>query len=92
MEHYEIAGYGTVAAWARVLGLEDVVELLEQTLQEEKAADEKLTEVNADIIAEAGAEVTSSEEEDEGEAVGAGPQKKGSSNRSSDSKSKRRTG
>ncbi len=92
VEHYEIAGYGTVTAWARVLGLEDVAELLEQTLEEEKAADAKLTEVNGDIIAEAGAEVSGNEEE-EGETVGAGSaQRKGSSNKSSDSKSKRRTG
>jgi len=90
VEHYEIAGYGTVTAWARVLGLEDVAELLEQTLEEEKAADEKLTEVNGDIIAEAGAAASS---EEEGETVGAGSaQRKGSSNKSSDSKSKRRTG
>src|SRR5882672_2809111 len=41
VEHYEIAGYGTVCAWARSLGLEDVADLLDQTLAEEKAADEK---------------------------------------------------
>jgi ferritin-like metal-binding protein YciE len=95
VEHYEIAGYGTVTAWARALGLEDVAELLEQTLEEEKAADEKLTEVNGEIIAEAGAAANSSQEEDleaEGATVGTGAQRKGSSNKSSDSKSKRRTG
>ena len=95
VEHYEIAGYGTVTAWARVLGLEDVAELLEQTLEEEKAADEKLTEVNGDIIAEAGAAVSGDEDEEaEGETVGAGSaQRKGSSNKSaSDSKSGRKTG
>jgi ferritin-like metal-binding protein YciE len=42
-EHYEIAAYGTVMAWAKVLGLNDVAELLDQTLEEEKAADEKLS-------------------------------------------------
>ncbi len=93
VEHYEIAGYGTVAAWSRALGLENVAELLEQTLEEEKAADEKLTEVAGGIIAEAGA-AASSDEEEEGDTVGVGSaQKKGSSNRSSpDNKSKRRTG
>jgi ferritin-like metal-binding protein YciE len=42
-EHYEMAAYGTVMAWAKVLGLTDVAELLDQTLEEEKAADEKLS-------------------------------------------------
>ncbi len=42
-EHYEIAAYGTARAFARQLGNEYVVELLEQTLDEEKAADQKLT-------------------------------------------------
>jgi ferritin-like metal-binding protein YciE len=48
-EHYEIAAYGTVAAWAEGLGLTDAAELLRETLDEEKAADETLT-----AIAEAG--------------------------------------
>ena len=48
-EHYEIAAYGTVAAWAEGLGLSDAAELLRETLDEEKAADETLT-----TIAEAG--------------------------------------
>src|SRR6187399_1142504 len=43
VEHYEMAGYGTAAAIARKLGHDDVAELLEATLQEEKATDEKLT-------------------------------------------------
>lgn len=53
VEHYEIAGYGTVSAWARSLGLDDVAELLEATLSEEKEADEKLTQVAGDVLAEA---------------------------------------
>jgi ferritin-like metal-binding protein YciE len=44
-EHYEIAAYGTVAAWAEGLGLTDAAELLRETLDEEKAADETLTEL-----------------------------------------------
>jgi len=93
VEHYEIAGYGTVAAWSRALGLDEVAELLEQTLEEEKAADRKLSEVADGIIAEAVAAESKDEEEEQGETVGVGSaQKKGSSNKSSDSKSKRRTG
>lgn len=45
VEHYEIARYGTLIEWANQLGLADVVPLLEQTLQEEKATDEKLTKL-----------------------------------------------
>jgi ferritin-like metal-binding protein YciE len=50
VEHYEIAGYGTAIAHARLLGLEDVVEVLEATLEEEKAADQKLTEVAETVV------------------------------------------
>jgi len=42
-EHYEMAAYGTLVAWARALGLDDAADLLQQTLDEEKAADEKLS-------------------------------------------------
>jgi ferritin-like metal-binding protein YciE len=42
-EHYEIAAYGTLVAWARAMGHAEAAELLEETLNEEKAADEKLT-------------------------------------------------
>ncbi len=42
-EHYEIAAYGTMVAWAKVMGHDGVAGLLQETLDEEKAADEKLT-------------------------------------------------
>src|SRR5690606_6673512 len=42
-EHYEIAAYGTLCALARQLGYDDALPLLEATLQEEKATDDKLT-------------------------------------------------
>jgi ferritin-like metal-binding protein YciE len=48
-EHYEMAAYGTLVAWARAMGHDEAAALLEETLDEEKAADEKLT-----TIAEAG--------------------------------------
>jgi len=48
-EHYEIAAYGTLIAWAKALGHSDAVGRLGSILEEEKAADEKLT-----ILAEAG--------------------------------------
>jgi ferritin-like metal-binding protein YciE len=45
VEHYEITRYGTLIAWARELGREDCASELEATLEEEKAADSKLTEI-----------------------------------------------
>jgi ferritin-like metal-binding protein YciE len=43
VEHYEMTRYGTLIAWAKLLGRADCASLLEQNLQEEKAADSKLT-------------------------------------------------
>ncbi len=45
VEHYEIATYGTLRAWAEDLDLTDAVELLDATLEEEAAANEKLTSI-----------------------------------------------
>jgi ferritin-like metal-binding protein YciE len=45
VEHYEISRYGTLATWARELGLKDAVKLLEQTLAEESKTDETLTKI-----------------------------------------------
>ena len=50
VEHYEIAAYGTAIAHARLLELDDIVALLEGTLEEEKAADRKLTEVAESVV------------------------------------------
>jgi ferritin-like metal-binding protein YciE len=63
-EHYEMAAYGTVVAWARTLELEQVALLLAQTLEEEKAADEKLSD-----LAEAGINESAMEAEDEEDEV-----------------------
>ncbi|MGA8443244.1 MAG: ferritin-like domain-containing protein [Candidatus Sulfotelmatobacter sp.] len=53
VEHYEIAGYGTVIAYADLLGESEQASLLRETLEEEKATDEKLTELAKEINAEA---------------------------------------
>src|SRR6187399_2067518 len=45
VEHYEMAAYGTLVAWAEAMGHTEAAELLEQTLDEEKAADKKLTSI-----------------------------------------------
>jgi ferritin-like metal-binding protein YciE len=68
VEHYEIGSYGTAAAWARLLGMDEVVSLLEQTLEEEKATDKKLTalaeqEVNLSAASEGREEEQEEEEE-----------------------------
>lgn len=45
IEHYEMARYGTLVAWARQLGMMEACELLEKTLEQEKKADAKLNEI-----------------------------------------------
>lgn len=50
VEHYEIASYGTLRKFAETLGLNDVVKLLQATLEEEKTADQKLTQVSLSVI------------------------------------------
>lgn len=52
VEHYEIASYGSLQAWAEVLGEDEAVDLLEQTLQEEKATDDKLNGVAQSVNAQ----------------------------------------
>src|SRR5918994_2500931 len=44
-EHYEMAAYGTLVAWARAMGHDEAADLLQQTLDEEKATDEKLSAI-----------------------------------------------
>jgi ferritin-like metal-binding protein YciE len=50
VEHYEISRYGTLKAWAQELGLDDAAELLQETLDEEEATDEALTEIAKSAI------------------------------------------
>jgi len=50
VEHYEIATYGTLKTFAETLGLEDIATLLKATLEEEKGADEKLTEIAVVVV------------------------------------------
>lgn len=90
-EHYEMAAYGTLVAWARAMGHDDAAELLQETLDEEKAADEKLNELAEGGINEQaaqGAHQGEGEEEEEEEPVGAGA--RGSSSRRASSSSRRR--
>src|SRR5438874_2686607 len=50
VEHYEIASYGTARTWANVLGKSDVASLLEETLDEEKETDQKLTSIAESMV------------------------------------------
>ena len=50
VEHYEIATYGSLASFARNLGLQDAAALLQETLNEEKKADAKLTQIGEEIM------------------------------------------
>jgi ferritin-like metal-binding protein YciE len=45
VEHYEMTRYGTLIAWAKELGRDDCASILQQTLEEEKATDQKLTQI-----------------------------------------------
>jgi ferritin-like metal-binding protein YciE len=67
VEHYEIAAYGTLCAWAKVMGHEDAAALLEETLDEEKAADEALTALAEGGINEEAADAGHAGENDETE-------------------------
>ena len=71
IEHYEIATYGTLAAFAQTLGEEDALALLQQTLEEEKEADTMLTDVAYNNInfEAASDEDENDEDEDEDEEV-----------------------
>jgi ferritin-like metal-binding protein YciE len=53
VEHYEIAAYGTVRTWARLLGYQEAEQLLQETLEEEKETDQKLNELAEGINVEA---------------------------------------
>ena len=50
VEHYEIAGYGTARTYAEMLGLDEAVQLLQQTLEEEKETDAKLTRLAEGMV------------------------------------------
>ena len=64
VEHYEITAYGSLMAWAKVLGLKDALSLLGENEQEEKAADKKLTAIAQSGINQAAAAGQESEEEE----------------------------
>jgi ferritin-like metal-binding protein YciE len=54
VEHYEISRYGTLRTWAEELGFDDAVKLLHETLDEEEATDEALTEIAETVVNQEG--------------------------------------
>lgn len=74
VEHYEVAAYGTAKAMAEKLGMGDVTELLNETLEEEEEADKKLTEVASSLYEE----VSTDDETDDEEGVKAVASRTGS--------------
>ena len=71
-EHYEMAAYGTLVAWAQAMGHNEAAKLLQQTLDEEKAADKKLSGLAEGGINQGAADAAQSDDEDaEPAAVGA---------------------
>ena len=77
-EHYEIAAYGTLIAWARAMGHGEAADLLQENLDEEKAADEKLTSLAEGGINQSAADVAHPDENEEPVAAGASAARKGS--------------
>jgi ferritin-like metal-binding protein YciE len=82
VEHYEIATYGTLATFAEVLDMQDAKDLLGQTLDEEKEADQKLTQIAGQINPEAEQGNESGDEEAEGNMAMAGRSRKKAGSRS----------
>jgi ferritin-like metal-binding protein YciE len=76
VEHYEIARYGTLVEWARVLGHDDAAELLEETLDEEKKTDDLLSDMAVSSINQRAAQGGEEEDDDEDEEVSRAPAKR----------------
>ena len=78
-EHYEMAAYGTLVAWAKAMGHNEAVGLLEEILEEEKATDEKLTQLAESGINQEAADMAhggeEGEEDEEEEGAGGGATK-----------------
>jgi ferritin-like metal-binding protein YciE len=77
-EHYEMAAYGTLIAWAQTMGHSEAAKLLQQTLDEEKAADKKLSGLAEGGINQGAADAAHTEDDRELVGAGAGSARKGS--------------
>ena len=77
-EHYEMAAYGTLIAWAQAMGHTEAVKLLQQTLDEEKAADKKLSGLAEGGINQSAADASDADDDEEPVGAGASRAKKSS--------------
>ena len=75
-EHYEMAAYGTLVAWAQAMGHTEAAKLLQQTLDEEKAADKKLSGLAEGGINQGAADAAHTDEDEEPVGAGAGSARK----------------
>ena len=75
-EHYEMAAYGTLVAWAKAMGHTEAADLLQETLDEEKAADEKLSALAEGGINQDAAGAPQEDEEEDEALVAVGPAKR----------------
>jgi ferritin-like metal-binding protein YciE len=78
-EHYEMAAYGTLVAWAQAMGHSEAARLLQRTLDEEKAADKKLTELAESGINQHAAHTAHPDEDQELVGAGANPGRRAAS-------------
>ena len=79
VEHYEMAAYGTLIAWAKAMGHDDVVDLLQANLDEEKAADQKLSRLAEGGINQRAADTAHAPEPPASVAAGAGADRRSAS-------------
>ena len=86
VEHYEMAAYGTLVAWAKAMGHTEAVDLLEETLEEEKSTDAKLTQLAEGGINQEAADAAHPEGDDEEEEQQAPARKTASAGRGSSAK------
>jgi ferritin-like metal-binding protein YciE len=89
-EHYEMAAYGTLVAWAEAMGHRKAASLLQETLAEEKAADEKLSSLAESGINQSAAEIAHPDDDEGADRAGQEPAAAGPGRRSSRMKAGRR--
>ncbi|MEO5894963.1 MAG: ferritin-like domain-containing protein [Vicinamibacterales bacterium] len=92
VEHYEMAAYGTLVAWAQALGHDEVAALLEETLNEEKAADEKLTAIAEGGVNRQAASARGAADDEEDEAAPVARKSAGKSRTAPKARPKKRGG
>jgi Domain of unknown function (DUF892) len=91
-EHYEMAAYGTLIAWAQAMGHSEAVRLLQQTLEEEKAADKKLSGLAEGGINQSAADAAHGDDDEEPVGAAAGNARKRSAKAGSGTRGRGRHG